>query len=241
MPFRAAPRTPGGNRFDRLFTQGREAVLTGTHQVESEPADGRPRWAVGAVLRLDAPAARVIEQVARTAAGFVGGDHWLAGAVSSSHLSLRRHLEPCRRPVLPADPLVARYAAALRMAAADIGPIQFTINGLTLTPISVMASAAPADGAADELAAAFGAALLAGGCPDAGITPDIWYVNLVYFTGPIRDPRHLVAWVAARRQMEITELQVTGIQIVRWDYTGTGMVPTVLAAAANHIPSREGR
>jgi hypothetical protein len=241
LPFRAAPGTPGRNRFDRLFTQGRQAVLTGTHQVESEPADGRPRWAIGAVLRPDARAAQVIEQVARAAAGIVGGDHWLAGAVGSSHLSLRRHLEPCRRPVLPADPLVARYAAALRMAVQDIGPIRFTINGLTLTPISVMASAAPADGAADELAAAFDAALLAEGGPGAGITPDIWYVNLVYFTGPIRDPRHLVAWVAARRQMEITELQVTGIQIVRWDYTGTGMVPIVLAAAADHIPSWDGR
>jgi hypothetical protein len=226
----------GGNRFDRLFTEAREAVLTGTHQVESEPASGGPRWAVGAVLRPDARAAQAIEQVAQTAAGTVGPDHWLAGAVSSSHLSLRRHLEPSRRPVSPADPLVARYAAALRMAAADTGPIRFTVNGLTLTPISVMASAAPADGAADELAAAFAAALLTEGCPDAGITPDIWYVNLVYFTGPIRDPRRLVAWVSARRQMEITELQVTSMQIVRWDYTSTGMVPIALAAAADQIP-----
>jgi hypothetical protein len=196
-----------------------------------EPPSG-PRWAIGAVLRPDARAAQAVEQVARAAARVVGHDHWLAGAVSSSHLSLRRHLEPCRRPVLPADPLVVRYAAALRVAVRDIGPIRFTINGLILTPISVMASAVPADGAADELAAAFGASLLAEGCPDAGITPDIWYVNLVYFTGPIHDPPHLVAWIAARRQMEITDLQVTGIQIVRWEYTGTGMVPMAAGAAA---------
>ena len=39
--------------------------------------------------------------------------------------------------------------------------------------------------------------------------------------------------------MDITGLQVTGMQIVRWDYTGTGMVPLVLAAAAHHIPSWE--
>ena len=128
----------------------------------------------------------------------------------------------------------------MRVAVRDIRPIRFTITGLTLTPVSVMASAAPADGAADQLAAAFDAALLAEGCSDAGTMPGIWYVNLVYFTGPIRDPPHLVAWVAARRQMEITELQVTGMQIVQWDYTGTGMVPAVLAAA-DRIPSSEGR
>jgi hypothetical protein len=144
LPFRATPRTPAGNRFDRLFAEAREAVLTGTHQVESEPASGRPRWAVGAVLRPDARAAQAIEHVAKAAAGIVGPDHWLAGAVSSSHLSLRRHLEPSRR---------------------------------------------------------------------------------------------LVAWVSARRQMKITELQVTSMQIVRWDYVGTGMVPMALAAAADQIPS----
>ena len=38
------------------------------------------------------------------------------------------------------------------MAVQDVGPIRFTINGLTLTPISVMASAAPADSAADARA-----------------------------------------------------------------------------------------
>jgi hypothetical protein len=237
----AAPRTPSPKSFDRLFTEGREAVLTGTHQVESEPANGRARWAIGAVLRPDAQAAQAIEQVARAAAGIVGCNYWLAGAASSSHLSLRRHLESHRRQVLPADPQVARYAAALRVAVQGIGPIRFTINGLTLTKVSVMASAVPADGAADELAAAFGAALLAGGCRDAGITPSIWYVNLVYFTGPILDPRHLVAWITARRQLEITELEVVGVQIVRWAYTETGMVPIVLAAAADHIPSRDDR
>ena len=31
------------------------------------------------------------------------------------------------------------------------------------------------------------AALIAGGCHEAGSTPDIWYFNLLYFTGPIRD------------------------------------------------------
>lgn len=241
MPFGTAQRTPSGSRFDRLFAEGRDAVLTGTHQAESAPANNRPRWAVGAVLRPDARAAQVIEQVARAAAGIVGDEHWLAGAVSSSHLSLRRHLERYRRPVLHADPLVARYAAALRIAVKDIGPIRFTISGLTLTPVSVMASAAPADGAAKELAAAFGAALRVAGCRDAGSTPDIWYVNLVYFTGPIRDPRHLVAWVAARRHTEITRLHITGMQIVRWHYTGSGMVPVVLAAAAGHTPSWQDR
>ena len=100
--------------FKRLHAEGRRAVLTGAHQVESAPASGGPRWAVGAVLRPDPPAAQAIEQVAGAAAAVVGANHWLAGAARSSHLSLRRHLEQRRRPISAGDRLVARYAAALR-------------------------------------------------------------------------------------------------------------------------------
>src|SRR5215470_6508342 len=65
--------------FERLHADGRQAVLTGTHQVECAPADGGPRWAAGAVLRPDPRAAQAIEQVARAAAAVVGAAHSLAG------------------------------------------------------------------------------------------------------------------------------------------------------------------
>jgi len=184
---------------------------------------------MGAVLRPDSQAALPIEQVARAAAAVVGANHWLAGAARSSHLTLRRRLEPCRRQVLPADPLVVRYAAALRSAAEATGPVRFTLTGLILTPISVMAAAVPADAAADDLAAAFGIALHAGGCRDAGAMPGLWYVNLAYFTGPVRDAEELIGWVEARRVMHVADVRVAGLQIVRWQYTATGMVPIVLA------------
>lgn len=142
----------------------------------------------------------------------------------------RRGLERCRRPVPPGDPLVIRYAAALRSAARTTGPVRFTVTGLILTPVSVMASAVPADTAADDLAAAFDAALRAEGCHDAGSMPDLWYVNLVYFTGPVRDAGELIGWVEARREMQVADVRIANLQIVRWHYTVTGMVPIVLAS-----------
>jgi hypothetical protein len=207
-------------------------VLTGTHQVECAPADGGPRWAAGAVLRPDPRAAQAIEQVARAAAAVVGADHWLAGAARSSHLSLRRRLEPRRRPIRSGDRLVARYAAALRAAAESTGPVRFVLTGLILTPVSVMARAIPADAAADDVAAMFGAALHAEGCPEAGSTPVLWYVNLVYFTGPVHAADELAAWTEARQQMKVTDVRVTEMQIVRWRYTVTGMMPVALASAS---------
>ncbi|HEY1347704.1 MAG TPA: hypothetical protein VGF54_22165 [Streptosporangiaceae bacterium] len=207
-------------------------MLTGTHQVEGAPANGGPRWAAGAVLRPDPRAAQAIEQASRAAAAVVGANHWLAGAARSSHLTLRRHLEPRRRPIPAGDRLVARYAAALRAAAKSTGPVRFAITGLILTPVSVMARAIPADAAADDLAAMFGAALHAEGCHQAGSAPVFWYVNLVYFTGPVHAADDLAAWTEARQQMKVTDVRVTEMQIVRWEYTVAGMVPVALASAS---------
>jgi hypothetical protein len=225
------PRAQSLTGFDRLHAEGRRAVLTGAHRVECVPADGNPRWAVGAVLRPDPQAAQAIEQAAREAAGVVGANHWLAGAARSSHLSLRRHLEPRRRPILAGDPLVARYGAALGAAARFTGSVRFTVTGLILTPVSVMARAVPADAAADDLATAFSAALHAEGCHDAGAAPDLWYVNLVYFTGPVRAADELVGWIESRQDVKVATLRVTEMQIVRWEYTAAGMIPITMASA----------
>jgi hypothetical protein len=146
-------------------------------------------------------------------------------------LSLRRHLELRRRPIPAADPLVARYAAALRAAAKSTGSVRLAIAGLILTPVSVMARALPLDGAADELAARFDAALHVEGCHQAGSTPHLWYVNLVYFTGPVRAATELAAWTESHQETRVTDVRVTELQIVRWQYTVTGMTPVALASA----------
>jgi hypothetical protein len=101
-----------------------------------------------------------------------------------------------------------------------------------LTPVSVMARAIPADAAADDLAAIFETALLAEGCHEAGSAPVLWYVNLVYFTGPVHAADELAAWTEARQQMKVTDVRVTEMQIVRWRYSGTGMRPVALASAS---------
>jgi hypothetical protein len=112
-----------------------------------------------------------------------------------------------------------------------IGPIRFDVTGLTLTPMSVMACAVPADKAANDLASALCAALSADGWHEAVFKPDIWYFNLMYFTGSVRDGEDLIEWVAARRETHVARVLVTGIQVTRWRHTDTGMTPVVLASA----------
>ena len=90
----------------------------------------------------------------------------------------------------------------------------------------------------DDLVKAYGRALLAEGCGPAGRAPDIWYLNLVYFTGPVRDARALTKLIAARREAYVTDLRVTDIQLVRWHHTNTGMAPAVLTSVKPPQPSQ---
>src|SRR5579859_5104667 len=154
-------------KFSRLFAEGRAALLDGT-QVQSAPADGDVRWGVSVILRPDAEAAMAVQRIALDAAEVVGPRHWLPGSAATSHLTVRARLEPHRAAVPDGDPMVSRYAAALGKAASDPVPIGFSLTGLTLTPISVMARATPAGPAADELAAAFADGLAAAGLPGIG-------------------------------------------------------------------------
>lgn len=225
-------------KFGRLFAEGRAALLAGAHQVQFAPADGDPRWGVSAILRPDPDATAEIERVALEAASVVGPDHWLPGCAATAHLTVRARLEPHRAAIPDDDPLAARYATALRKAASDPRPMSFTLTGLTLTPVSVMACAAPAGSAADELADAFADQLAAAGLPGIGRPGDIWYVNLVYFTGPVRDAAALVDWVAARRDVAITDLRVTEIQLTRWRYAGDGMAAVPMVSIK--VPERRG-
>jgi hypothetical protein len=94
---------------------GQPSQRAAERAIDSSVADG-------VMLRPDHVTAQAIEQMAVAAADVVGDNHWLAGAVHSSHLTLRSGLEPYRSAVPAGDPLVANYAAALCTAVRDAGP-----------------------------------------------------------------------------------------------------------------------
>ncbi|NUR63616.1 MAG: hypothetical protein HOV87_33890 [Catenulispora sp.] len=228
------PRRDDYATFDQLFAKGASAVLGGEHGIEVPPEQGGRRYGVSAVLRPDPQAAAAIEAVARDAAAVAGAGHWLTGAADSSHLTMRALEWPRGEQVGSEDPCVERYVAALRTALVGIGPLEFTVTGLTLTTLSVMACALPVGDAPDRLSAAFAEAL----GPDAWFEHDlgfhrgIWYLNVLHFAAPIRQPRALVDWVAERRTGTPVPVRVPEVEIVAWRFTGAGMTPVRLAAVA---------
>jgi hypothetical protein len=165
------------------------------------------------------------------AAAVAGDGHWLTGAADSSHLTMRALERP--RGAIPADdPCIARYAKALQTAVGGVRPLAFEVVGLTLTRLSVMACAVPADDAADRLSAAYAAALGPDAWFENGFRRDIWYLNILHFAAPVPDPGALIGWVAERRESVPIPVRVTEVEIAEWRFTGTGMAPRRLAASA---------
>lgn len=224
------PRRTNCAAFDQLFTEGAAALADGSHGIQVAPTEGDRRWGVSALLRPDPEAAASLESLAREAAAVAGDGHWLTGAAGNSHLTMRA-LEYPRDGIGDDDPCVARYAEALRTAVAGVRPLTFDVTGLTLTPLSVMACAMPADDVADRLSAAYAEALGPDAWLEREFQRDIWYLNILHFAAPVPDPRALTGWVAERRSRPAIPVRVTEVEIATWRFTGTGMTPLRLAAS----------
>jgi hypothetical protein len=94
-----------------------------------------------------------------------------------------------------------------------------------------MACVLPADDAPDRLSAAYAAALGADDWLESGFRREIWYLNILHFAAPVRDPRALIDWVADRRACAPIPLRVSEVEIAAWRFTGAGMAPRRLAVS----------
>ncbi len=211
-------------KFDELFDQAAPLIATGAHSRDEPPAEGG-RWPLSVIL----PAGTAfLDDLTAEAAELAGPGHWQTGQLGSAHFTVRA-LEGYRSAVPPDDPACARYLSAMDRTAD--GPFRMRVTGLTLTPGSVMAAAEPVDDVADaymdRLALELG--------PDGWFERphgrrDIWYVNLLHFTGDIPEPRKLIDWAAERRTKELGELRIPAAELVRFQLVG-GQRPHMRPAA----------
>ncbi|QNE19207.1 hypothetical protein F1D05_16415 [Kribbella qitaiheensis] len=207
-------------KFDELHDNAVPLIAAGKHGRDTVPEEGG-RWPVSVVLRpaVDGDLSRRLDALTRVAADLAGPRHWHTGRPGSAHLTVRA-LELYRPTVEPTEPVVQRYQAAMSRAAADCGPARIEVVGLTLTAGTVMAAAVSADDQADlfldRLAEELG--------PDGWLEVpfgrrDIWYFNLLHFTGDIRRPGTLIDWVAAHRDHHIGDETIPAAELVRFHHS----------------------
>ncbi|WP_415950941.1 hypothetical protein [Streptomyces sp. KLOTTS4A1] len=218
------------DRFEELFDLGRGAILARRVPGQVPPGDGDSRWGLTVLLRPDETAAGHMERLTKEAMAVAGAAHWPTGDAVSSHFTIRT-LERHRTHIPAGDEAVERYQAALHAASKQTGAIRLRLTGLTLTPGSVMLCARPMDASIDRFARALADALGGDAWFEADLHRTIWYSNLVHFTEPPQGPEALLAWVAARRRLELGVTMHTQAELVAWKFTGRRVIPRVLAAA----------
>lgn len=219
---------------ETLHEQGRDALLAGRAVLDTPPVEGGRRWGLSVVVRADGDlAARLAAETADLVA-VAGPGQWATGGEGSAHLTLYS-LEPHRVGVDLADGRAAAYARALETAAASVGPATFAVSGLSLTPGGVIADAAPADEAAARLRPALSSALADGAAFESAYRADRWWLTLVHLAAPPADPAGLVAWVEARRRLDLGTLHARRLDLVRYEHrveaSGARTVPVTLATA----------
>ncbi len=216
--------------FDRLFGEGRQAVLSGHHVAEVPAGRRSQRWGPSVCLRPDATTAARLASVTATAMQYAGPAHWPTGETTSSHFTVRV-LDRFRDDLHPDHRDVVRYLTAIRAAAAGSGTARLRVTGLTLARGSVMAAAEPVGPGADAFAAALADELGEDGWYEAAYDRPFWYANLVHFAGPITSPGALVDWVAEHRELDIGVTD-TRVELLDWQYDGRRMMPVHLAPPA---------
>jgi ribosomal protein S18 acetylase RimI-like enzyme len=209
---------------------GRRAVLAGTHRREVSPRESG-RWGPSVVFRPIGAVAGALAELSREAASIAGEDHWRSGDDGRAHVTVRA-LAPYAESIPTEE--AHRYGEALRITAAEVGPVSFEFCGIGLSDGGVLVRAVPVDERADELRRRFGEHLGPDGWLEdlvfsAGRDP-MWYCSLLHFAGPIAAPDRLVAWADALADHRIGEQTVTTIELCSWRCDDRGMVPAVVAS-----------
>lgn len=201
-------------RFDELFAESSPLIIGQRHRRERPPVEGG-RWPVSVVIFPDRDLAEHLDAITRQLIKLAGPGHFHTGIAGSAHLTVRA-LERFRARVPDGDPAVARYARALRAAAARTSIFSVTITGLTLTPGAVLAGVAVGADPIDALSAILAEELgRADDWLERANLRTFRHLSLLHFGADLAQPRELVDWVGDRRSLALGSMVVRAADLVR--------------------------
>lgn len=216
--------------FERITADGIQAIGNGQVAAESSPSEGG-RWGLSVVFRPKGPLRDELADLTAEAASAIDQHHWRAGSHGAAHMTVRA-LEPHSRKPLDSKKL-DRYVAAIRRSTRGIGSIPFEVQGLAVSPGTLMACAEDVVGAAEELRHRLQVELGEDGWLENNYFADgrdpIWYITLINFTGPL-DAERFLEWFDANRGRRIGEETFSHADVCRWQFDGSRMTPNVVAS-----------
>lgn len=213
---------------ESIHRRGRTAVLAGRARLDSAPGPGSTRWGLSLDVRLDPVAEQRLHELATEASVQAGPGQWVTGGRGSSHLTVT-YLERGWRQVADDDREVRRYAELAGQVARTARPLRWRVTGLVLADRGVLAVAEPVDDAPEQLRAEALRRLGALGEEEACYRRATWWSTLLHFAVPVTDPAALTGWVDARTRLTAVPLTGDRLEVVRYAYDGSQVVPVPLA------------
>lgn len=219
--------------YERSWAEGAAALAAGAVECDPPPREGDERWGLSIVLR---PEGRVRERLAAAAdelRPFLGERQLLYGP-STLHTTLRS-LEAHRGKIEAGDPLLSRYADALRELARS-QPLSIAYDGLTLGRSGVLAQGWPLGEGLQRLRDALHSRLadkgLAQSGPERSAPRRTAHASLAVFQCPPESPGALLEHVAARRRLEYGRCDFSHAEIVKYELGAGSLRLSVLESVS---------
>ena len=164
-----------------------------------------------------------LERLASDVATVVGTGHWVHD-VRSLHLTARVLERPSREG--PTDDRIAAYASAMDDAAGGMNPFDVEYRGVAAHSGGVLALAHWTPEGPPLLYDRLAIALAERGMVDrdSGRNRDLWYTGLLHFAAPVTQVSALLEWTELRRDLSIGGNRCDRIELIKWNYTGSGLV-----------------
>ncbi|MGH8926186.1 MAG: hypothetical protein ACRDWA_16375 [Acidimicrobiia bacterium] len=131
---------------------------------------------------------------------------------------------------------VDRYVAAVRRTARGIDSISFELQELAASSGTLMACAEDIAGDAQKLRHRLQVELGDDGWLEnnyfkTGRDP-IWCITLINLTGPLLGTRRFIEWFEANHKRRIGEEVFSQVDVCRWQFDGSRMMPNVVASVS---------
>ena len=217
--------------YDQLWTRTKERLARGEVTFDPIPDATTRRWGVSVICHFESALASSLESVTRQMARLSGPEQLLY-TPATVHTTVSA-LEFYRAPIAPDDDRVQRYCAILQHIARQFAPFEIRYQGLTATPIGVLAQGWPLDDSLQRLRHALreqlrAHSLLSG--PEQEQPRQIAHASLIVFTSPLQQPAELAAFIEQNRATHFGTTTITTLDLVRYERSTHAALPIPLCS-----------
>ena len=203
--------------YDHMWAVGKVDLAKGIIDVDPVPDASTKRWGISAILRLPLTFGKGLQPLIDTLTSLTSPGHTVYDP-TTLHITLRS-IEFFRDDISESDPALTTYSRLLRELAPSFSGLGLQFAGLSANRVGVILQGYPVDGELQYLRQQFHHRLAEAGLhqgPEQQSPRLNAHASLVVFGGPLGNASALVEYVANNRRTSYGQIEVTGVDLVRY-------------------------